>query len=153
MYSIHSIISCGEPLPTLPLTYASAPNISHRSMNSCVPKAFVSTPPQLELERRGRLSRGPMPSRQWYSSAKQPPGQRRTGTCSSFRAASTSLRSPRVWDRRVFSDPDAFVNETAEVFSKLAVDVAIDGPSWLVQTNSQRRLIGILCVGESDGRY
>jgi len=44
----------------------------------------------------GRFSRGPMPSFQWYSSAKQPPGQRRTGMFSSFNAATTSLRMPRV---------------------------------------------------------
>ena len=38
-----------------------------------------------------------MPSFQWYSSAKQPPGQRSTGMLSSFSAATTSLRMPRVF--------------------------------------------------------
>ena len=66
---------------------------SAKSMNSCVPKELSSTtPPQCVLTLRGRVARGPMPSRQWYSSAKQPPGQRSTGTPSSFSAASTSLR-------------------------------------------------------------
>ena len=37
----------------------------------------------------GRLSRGPMPSRQWYSSAKQPPGQRTSGTFIALNALST----------------------------------------------------------------
>ena len=37
-----------------------------------------------------------MPLRQWYSSAKQPPGQRTFGTLSAFSAATTSLRMPRV---------------------------------------------------------
>ncbi len=67
-------------------------------MNSCVPKwLFSTTPPQLVLIMAGRFSRGPMPSFQWYSSAKQPPGQRSTGMFRSFSAASTSLRMPRVF--------------------------------------------------------
>ena len=67
-------------------------------MNSWVPKwLFSTTPPQLVLIIDGRLSRGPMPSRQWYSSAKQPPGQRSTGMFSAFSAATTSLRMPRVF--------------------------------------------------------
>ena len=37
-----------------------------------------------------------MPLRQWYSSAKQPPGQRTFGTLSALSAATTSLRMPRV---------------------------------------------------------
>jgi hypothetical protein len=45
----------------------------------------------------GRFSRGPIPSFQWYSSAKQPPGQRRTGMFSSLSAATTSFRIPRVF--------------------------------------------------------
>ena len=66
-------------------------------MNSCVPKLLSSTtPPQCVLIIDGRFSRGPMPSFQWYSSAKHPPGQRSTGTFSSFSAATTSLRMPRV---------------------------------------------------------
>ena len=66
-------------------------------MNSCVPKLLSSTtPPQWVLIIDGRFSRGPIPSFQWYSSAKQPPGQRMTGTFSAFSAATTSLRMPRV---------------------------------------------------------
>jgi hypothetical protein len=69
-------------------------------VNSWVPKLLSSTtPPQWVLIIEGRFSRGPMPSFQWYSSAKQPPGQRRTGTWSSLRAATTSLRIPRVLGR------------------------------------------------------
>jgi hypothetical protein len=42
-------------------------------MNSWVPNVLGSvTPPQWVLILTGRLARGPMPSRQWYSSAKQP---------------------------------------------------------------------------------
>jgi hypothetical protein len=43
------------------------------------------------------FSRGPIPSLQWYSSAKQPPGQRSTGIESCFSAATTSFRIPRVF--------------------------------------------------------
>ena len=58
---------------------------------------FSTTPPQWVLIIVGRFSRGPMPSCQWYSSAKQPPGQRSTGTFSFLSAATTSLRMPRVF--------------------------------------------------------
>ena len=64
-------------------------------MNSCVPKELSSvTPPQLVFTMVLRLSCGPMPSRQWYSSAKQPPGQRSTGRCSAFMASTASRRMP-----------------------------------------------------------
>ena len=64
-------------------------------MNSCVPKLFGSvTPPQLGLRPTARG--GPMPLRQWYSSAKHPPGHRTFGTLSALSAATTSLRMPRV---------------------------------------------------------
>ena len=66
-----------------------------KSMNSCVPKVFDSvTPPQLGLRVTARC--GPTPLRQWYSSAKQPPGHRTFGTLSALSAATTSLRMPRV---------------------------------------------------------
>src|ERR1700742_4145997 len=97
MYSTHSIISCTVPEPTLPQMYGSQPTCSQKSMNSCVPNELSSTtPPQCVLIIFGRRSRGPMPSRQWYSSAKHPPGQRTTGTCNSLSAATTSLRMPCV---------------------------------------------------------
>src|SRR5215467_4686359 len=65
MYSTQSIASWTVPLPTLMLMYGSAPINSHRSMNSWVPNAFVSmTPDQLVFRVLGRLSRGPIPSRQ-----------------------------------------------------------------------------------------
>ena len=57
---------------------------------------FSVTPPQCVLIMVGRFSRGPMPSIQWYSSAKQPPGQRSYGTLIFRSAATTSLRMPRV---------------------------------------------------------
>src|SRR5436190_11240167 len=76
MYSTHSIISCTVPEPTLPHTYGWQPTCSQKSMNSCVPNELSSTtPPQCVLIILGRLLVGPMPFRQWYSSAKQPPGQ------------------------------------------------------------------------------
>jgi hypothetical protein len=67
-----------------------------KSMNSCVPKVFGSmTPPQFGFRVAGRFL--PMPLRQWYSSAKHPPGQRTFGTLSALSAATTSLRMPRVF--------------------------------------------------------
>ena len=64
-------------------------------MNSCVPKELSSvTPPQLVFTMLRRFSWGPMPSRQWYSSAKQPPGQRSTGMRMAFMASTTSVRIP-----------------------------------------------------------
>jgi hypothetical protein len=38
-----------------------------------------------------------MPLRQWYSSAKHPPGQRTLGTLIALSAATTSFRMPRVF--------------------------------------------------------
>ncbi len=62
-------------------------------MYSAVPKLLGSvTPPQWVFTLTGRFEAGPTPSRQWYSSAKQPPGQRTTGVAISFKASSTSLR-------------------------------------------------------------
>src|ERR1019366_1033099 len=96
MYSSHSAASCGVPEPTLTEMYASAPIGSRKSMNSCVPNVFASvTPPQLGLRVTDRC--GPMLLRQWYSSAKQPPGQRTFGTFMVFKAPTTSLRIPRVF--------------------------------------------------------
>src|ERR1017187_2252636 len=67
-------------------------------MNSWVPKLLVSvTPPHAELSGAGRCPAGPTPLRQWYSSAKQPPGQRTLGTFNARRAVTTSLRMPRVF--------------------------------------------------------
>ncbi len=93
MYSTHLASSSTVPEPTLPEIYGSVPSISHRFRNSCVPKELSSRVlPQLLFTSFGRFSCGPMPSIQWYSSAKQPPGQRSTGTFSSLRAFSTSVR-------------------------------------------------------------
>src|SRR5690554_2752305 len=98
MYSIHLDISSTVPLPTFPLIKGSVPNCSHRSRNSCVPKLLSSTtPPQWVLIILGRSSRGPMPSIQWYSSAKHPPGQRKLGMLMSYNACTTSSRIPRVF--------------------------------------------------------
>ncbi len=79
MYSSHSAASFGVPEPTLTDTYARLPIWSRKSMNSWVPKVFGSvTPPQFGL--RVTALWGPMPLRQWYSSAKHPPGHRTFGT-------------------------------------------------------------------------
>src|SRR5690242_788593 len=50
-------------------------------------------------------------------------------------------QAARVRDRRVFPHPKAVVDQTAEVFGKLAVDVTVDGPSWLVQPDRERGFI------------
>ena len=63
MYSIHSLISCTVPEPTLPLMYGSQPTWRQNSKNSCVPKVLSSTtPPQCVLTIFLRVSLGPMPS-------------------------------------------------------------------------------------------
>lgn len=94
-YSTQSLISLTVPEPTLPLMYGSAPSSSHRAMNSWVPKwLFSSTLPQCVFTIAGRCFFGPMPSIQWYSSAKQPPGQRRFGMFKARSASTTSSRIP-----------------------------------------------------------
>ncbi|WP_345385765.1 hypothetical protein [Nonomuraea salmonea] len=103
-YSTQSLISRTVPEPTLPLMYGSAPSSSHRAMNSWVPKwLFSSTLPQWVLTMAGRLSLGPMPSIQWYSSAKQPPGQRRLGMFRARSASTTSRRMPPSLGRSLSS--------------------------------------------------
>ena len=115
-------------------------------MNSCVPKLLSSTtPPQWVLIIDGRFSRGPMPSFQWYSSAKQPPGQRSTGMFSSLSAATTSLRIPRVFGiGELGAHPDALVDAAAEVLGEVAVDVLVDDRARLVgaQDRAGRRRRG-----------
>src|SRR6185312_10149823 len=92
-YSIHLDISSTVPLPTLAAMYGSQPSKLQSSKNSWVPKLLSSvTPPQLVFTILGRCAAGPIPSRQWYSSAKQPPGQRRLGIFISLSAATTSRR-------------------------------------------------------------
>src|ERR1700679_1150965 len=89
-YSIHFDISSTVPLPTLAAKYGSQPNKSQSSKNSCVPKLLSSVmPPQLVFTICGLAADGPIPSRQWYSSAKQPPGQRRLGIFMALSALTT----------------------------------------------------------------
>ncbi len=106
VYCTHCANSCTVPLPTFPVIYGSAPSCSQRSRNSFVPKLLSSvTPPHQLLTIEGRFDRGPMPSFQWYVSAKQPPGHRSTGIFSFLSAATTSLRIPRVFGIVVFPSP------------------------------------------------
>ncbi len=118
-------------------------------MNSCVPKAFDSvTPPQLGLRVTARS--WPMPFRQWYSSAKHPPGHRTFGTLSALSAATTSLRMPRVlgiW--RVGTHPDALVDALAEMLRELAEEVAVDLRAGLGGVDGQRNRLGGLCRGRN----
>ena len=73
-------------------------------MNSCVPKELSSTtPPQCVFTLRGRSSRGPMPSRQWYSSAKHPPGHRNTGTLELLERGDDIVAIARVFGIGEFS--------------------------------------------------
>src|SRR5688572_28295755 len=97
VYCTQSLNSWTVPLPTLPDKYGSVPISSHMSRKLCVPKLLSSvTPPHQRLTMVGRLSFGPIPSFQWYESAKQPPGHRRFGIINFFRASTTSLRTPFV---------------------------------------------------------
>src|SRR5688572_10518027 len=96
-YSTHFDISSGVPLPRFPHMYGSVPRSSHRSKNSWVPKLLSSTtPPQCVLIIFGLFARSPIPSLQWYSSAKHPPGQRRFGILILRSASTISVRILRV---------------------------------------------------------
>ena len=64
-------------------------------LGSCACEVALATR-SLRAVAKARVRSGPIPSIQWYSSAKQPPGQRRTGTLIFFNASTTSLRIPRV---------------------------------------------------------
>jgi hypothetical protein len=104
-------------------------------MNSVVPNVFGSmTPPQLGLSVTVRC--GPMPLRQWYSSAKHPPGQRTFGTFyRSKRSDDIVADSACVWNLGIWTDPDALVNTVAKVLSELAEDVAVNLRAGLGNVN------------------
>src|SRR5437868_1019325 len=57
------------------------------------------------------------------------------------RSNNVVTQAARVRDRRVFAHPQAIVDQTAEVLGKLAVDVTVDGPSWLVQPDRERGFV------------
>jgi hypothetical protein len=74
-----------------------------------------------------------MPSRQWYSSAKHPPGQRRFGNSDFFQRRDHVVpNASGVGNGRVFSNPNALVNSPAEVLAELPVNVPADrGPAGI----------------------
>jgi hypothetical protein len=78
----------------------------------------------------GRWSRGPTPSRQWYSSAKQPPGQRRFGI---------GTDTADVRDRRVLADPEPAVDAASEVLGEVPVEMAADPGSGQVEVDNRAR--------------
>ena len=63
-----------SPRPRLRASIGSTPACRHHATNSSVPKALDSTDRHARSSRRGRASRGPMPSRQSYPETKLPPG-------------------------------------------------------------------------------
>ena len=68
-----------------------------------------------------------MPLRQWYSSAKQPPGQRTFGTLQRLqRGDDVVADAAGVGDGGVGADPDALVDAVAEMLGELAEEVAVD---------------------------
>ncbi len=61
----------------------------------CEDRIYCNLKTEWVLIMVGRSSRGPMPSFQWYSSAKQPPGQRRFGVLAFLSALTISFLIPR----------------------------------------------------------
>ncbi len=106
-----------------------------------MPKAFDSgTPPQFVFKVTGRAARGPMPSRQWYSSAKQPPGQRTTGTCSSRKRCNHVIaKAADIGNRGALAHPHAFFDAAAEVLGKLPENMPIDLRAGLIRMNHGTR--------------
>ena len=109
MWATQPAASAGSSAPRLAVRLGSAPALRQRAMNSSVPKRLSSSGPSgkgglpnsirsmnLPHVRFGTFGRlGPIPSDQWYESAKHPPGQRKSGGFKSFTASSTSRRNPR----------------------------------------------------------
>ena len=105
---------------------------------------FSVTPPQWVLTMVGRCSRGPMPSFQWYSSAKHPPGQRSIGILICLRACDDVVAdAPRVGDGAVLADPEAAVDAAAQVLGEVPVDVAVDGVLALVGLDRELRRLAL----------
>src|ERR1019366_8540143 len=74
------------------------------ALRTVAARAFGHSPASIQkLVRLGRLSRGPVPSRQSYWSAKQPPGQRIMPGLTRLRASTNCLRSPPTLGMREFS--------------------------------------------------
>ena len=105
-----------------------------------MPKWLDSVSSRHRPNRRGRLEVGPMPSRQWYLSAKQPPGHRTT-TGPSLRTCSTrAVRMPPMFGiLRSRPDPDAVVDDTADVFGELAVKRRADRGDRLIKQYGTER--------------
>src|SRR5690606_40367909 len=106
VYCTHSATSCTVPLPTFAERYGSVPSSSHMLRKSWVPKLLSSvTPPHQVFTMVGLSFFGPIPSFQWYVSAKHPPGQRRFGILSFLSASTTSVRTPFTCGIFVLSSP------------------------------------------------
>jgi hypothetical protein len=128
MYSTHSAISCGAAGAEVAVDIGVGAEQLDQVEEFVRADGVVvsSTPPQLVLTLTGRLPRGPMPSFQWYSSAKQPPGQRTSGTCKSSARRPRRCASPWCSGSSIRADPHAFVDAGAQVLGELAVDVLVD---------------------------
>jgi hypothetical protein len=96
-----------------------------KSMNSSVPKLFVSTtPPHAELRVAGRWT-DPFAPMVLVSKATARPAnighlQRPE------RGNNVIANAARIWNRGIGPDPDAFVESVTQVLSKLSEEVAID---------------------------
>src|SRR5699024_9299212 len=131
-----SLISTTVPEPTFPLTYASVPSSSTRSMNSWVPKELSSTTsPQCELTTRGRSSRGPMPSPVVVvGEAAAGPAQVRD-LQRTQRLDHVIADPARVRDLGVLTHVEAAVDAAAQMLGEMAVDVPADRVAGAVEVD------------------
>ena len=131
-----------------------APSISASSKNSWVPKSFGSmTPPQKVFTRCGRLSRGAdaVAPVVLVGEAAAGPAQHRDLQLLERREHVVAIAA-RVGNRRVFADPDAFVDIAAEVLHELAMQRRIDRGAGLVGADRQRGVRWRPLVGRECGR-
>ena len=97
-------------------------------MNSCVPKELSSTtPPQCVLTLRGAFGAvaDAVAPVVLVGEAAAGPAQHRHAELLE-RGDDVVAEAARVGDRRVLADPDAFVDQAAEVLGELAVDGRVD---------------------------
>ena len=94
--------------------------------------------PQWTLTRMGRSGRGPMPSRQWYVIREAAAGPAQHGDFQRpQRGDHVVPQAVRVGEDAVWADPDAGVDEFAEVFGEVSVQVGIDGPDGFLGQNEK----------------
>ena len=145
MYSTHSIISCTEPLPTLPQMYGSVPSCSHKIQELVRAEVVVlDHAAPMRVDHLRTLFARPdavLPVILVGETATRPAEHRDLQLAQG--RDHVVANAPRVGNRRILAHPDATVDAVAQMLGKVAVDVAIHRGTRLIGAEDQggRRLL------------